>query len=96
MIGVWIAGAAQTAADRQAVFARHHQVQYQQVVPFALPQPVHRLRIVSHEHRVSVLSQIAPQQVAQPHVIVDDQNFRGLVRVHLAGGGSFGCASSFR
>ena len=74
MIGMFSPRAAQAPADRQAVLARQHEVEDHQVVALARELPVHLGRVGHGAHRVSLLGQIAVQQVAQPPVVVDDQN----------------------
>jgi hypothetical protein len=73
-----VAGAAQAAADRQAILARQHQVEHQQVVALAQPQLVHRWRAFRRHHRKALFGQVAAQQVAQPHVVVHYHNLGGV------------------
>ncbi|CFO70944.1 Uncharacterised protein [Bordetella pertussis] len=77
--------AAQAAADRQAILARQHQVENQQVKVFALPQFAHFLGIFGHEYIEPLFRQIAAQEIAQSGIIVDDQDLAGrsgVLRVH--------------
>jgi hypothetical protein len=70
-----VAGAAQAAADRQAVFAGQHQVQHQQVVALAQPQLVHGRRAFGRHDLEALFGQVTAQQVAQAHVVVDHHDF---------------------
>ena len=74
MIGMLVAGAAQPPADRQAVLAGQHQVEHHQVEALAREQLVHRVRVRHGAHDESLLGEVAVEQVAQPHVVVDDED----------------------
>ena len=69
--------------NREAVFTRHHQVENQRVKPLTHPEPVHCLAVFSHEDIEPVLTEIAPQEVPQPRVIIDHQNFRFAFSRHV-------------
>ena len=66
--------AAQAPADRQAVFAGEHQVEHQQIDALARKLLVHARRVRDGVHREPLLGEIALQQVAQPQIVVDDQD----------------------
>ena len=74
MIGVVSFAAAQLAADREPVLARQHQVEHQQVEALARPQLVHRRRVLREEDVEALLGEVTAQQVAQPLVVVDDED----------------------
>ena len=85
-IGRAVVAAAQPAQDRQAVFARHHQVEHQHVEALAQPDAVHRLGVFRDVDIEAVVAEVASQQVAQALVVVDDQDFVGRVACHGNGG----------
>jgi hypothetical protein len=66
--------AAQPAADRQAVLARQHQVEHDQVDVLARHQPVQRLAVLGQQDVETFLAQVAAQQVADAGVIVEDDD----------------------
>jgi hypothetical protein len=68
---------AQPAADRQAVFARQHQVQHDQVHRVACHHAVQRLGVLGQQHLEALLRQVAAQQVADAGVVVDDEDAVG-------------------
>ena len=82
--GGLVAGAAQAAADRQAVFAGQHQVQHQQVVALAQPQLVHGSGVFGGEDVEALFGEIAAQQVAQAHIVVHYHNL-GLMAMLVDG-----------
>jgi hypothetical protein len=69
-----IVGGAQAPADRQPVLAGQHQVEHDEVDRLASQHPVQRLRVLGEEHLEALLRQVAPQQVADAGVVVDDDN----------------------
>ena len=76
------AGAAQSAADGQPVLARQHQVEHDQVRRVALQLAVELRRIGEGRDLEALLGQVARQQVAQAHVVVDDEDLWGGCFVH--------------
>jgi len=68
--------AAQAPAYRQAVLAGQHEIEDHQVVALARKLPVHLGGVVYHAHREALLGEIAVEQVAQPGVVVHDEDFR--------------------
>ena len=76
----------QAAADGQAVFARHHQVQHDQVHGVAQQDAVQRLAVFRHHDLEAFLGQVTAQQVADAGVVVNDQNL-----VSALGGLCHGC-----
>ena len=79
MIGHAFAGAAQPAAYRKSVFAGQHQVQHDEMRRIALQFLVEIARVGKRRDVEALLGQIARQQVAQPHVVVDDEDPGGCV-----------------
>ncbi len=77
MIGVRVLGRAQPAADRQAVFARQHQVEHDQVDGLAGEHAVQRLGVFGQQHVEAFLRQVAAQQVADACVVVDNHDAVG-------------------
>ena len=69
-----VVGGAQAAADRQAVFAGHHQVEHDQVDRVAQQDAVERLAVFGHDDLEAFLRQVAAQQVADAGVVVDDHD----------------------
>ena len=69
-----VAGAAQAAADRQAVLAGQHQVEHDQVEMLAGPRPVHLRGIGDALDGEALFAEVAVQQVAQAAVVVDDED----------------------
>jgi len=72
-----VVGGTQAAADRQAVLARQHQVEHDQVHGFAGQQAVQRLGVLGQQHLEAFLRQVAAQQVADAGVVVDDDHAVG-------------------
>ena len=72
--GRTVAGGAQPAADRQAILARQHQVEDDQVDVLARHQPVQGLAVLGQEDVEAFLAQIAAQQVADAGVVVEDDD----------------------
>ena len=71
-----LAGAAQPPADGEAVLARQHEVQHQQMRRVALQAAVELGRIRQRRDLKALLGQVARQKIAQAHVVVDDEDFR--------------------
>ena len=71
--------AAQAAAHGETVFARQHEVEDDEVRRVALQLLVEVARVGKRRHLKTLLGQIAGQQVAQAHVVVDDQDPNGCV-----------------
>ncbi len=69
------ATATQAAADRQAVFARQHQVENDQVVEFAFEGAIHAAAVRDGFDGEALIGKIALQLAAQAHVIIDDEDF---------------------
>ena len=101
-----VAGTPQAAHDRQAVLARQHQIQNDQVEGLALQQPVHRRRVLREGDLELVLGQISTQQFAKLEVVVDDQEVlaggahsamitTGLRRAPAPFGGLTGCYNGY-
>ena len=67
--------AAQPPADRQTVLARQHEVEDHEIVALARELPVHLGRIRHGAHAVTLLAEVAIEQIAQPRVVVDDEDF---------------------
>ncbi len=77
---------AQAPAHRQTVFARHHQVEHDQVEALAREQFVHGGGVLGDVNAEALLGQVAVEQVAQPQVVIDheDSGFCGChVRIVL-------------
>jgi len=68
---------AQSAADGQAIFARQHQIQHEKVEMLPRPQLAHLLSILGDEYVEALFGEVAPQQVTQSRIIVDDKDFAG-------------------
>ena len=80
-----VVGGAQAAANAQAVFAGHHQVQHDQVHRIPQQQAVQCAAVFGHGDFKALLRKVAAQQVADAGVVVNDHNFVGAVggvRVH--------------
>jgi hypothetical protein len=65
---------AQAAADGEAVFARQHQVEHDQVVQLALQRAIHALGIRHGLDREPLVGEVALEQLAQAQVVIDDKN----------------------
>ena len=63
---------AQTAADAEAIFTRHHQIKDDQMIMFAAAHLVHLGTIGSGFDFKALFAEIADQQVAQAGVVIDD------------------------
>jgi len=63
---------AQLAAKRQAVLARQHQVEHDQIDLAARERCPHRLAVGSDTRLETVLAQICPEQGADLGVVIDD------------------------
>src|SRR6185369_6517926 len=72
-----VIGRPQAAADRKSVFARHHEVEYDQVGRFAQHEAVQGFPVLGQDDLESFLGQIAAQEVADSGVIVDDEDLVG-------------------
>ena len=68
------ARAAKPPAHREAVLAGQHQIEHDQMRRIALQLLVEIARVGKHRNLKSLLGQVARQEVAQPHVIVDDED----------------------
>ena len=80
-----VVAAPQAAADGQAVLSGQHQVQHQEVEVFPLPELGHFLGVFGDVDVEALLGQITAQQIAQPGIIVDDEDLAGEglgLRVH--------------
>ena len=80
-----LARAAQPPADGEAVLAGQHQVEHDEVRRVALQPLVEVARVGDRAHVEPLAGQVARQQVAQPHVVVDDEDAhrgRRRFRVH--------------
>ncbi len=64
---------AQLAQRRQAVHARHHQIEHDQVRTLAFEPPLERAGVVQHRHFDALTGQIVAQQVAEFDVVIDDK-----------------------
>ena len=71
-----LAGAAQAPAHGKAVLAGQHEVEHDQVRRVALQLLVEVARVGQRAHLEALFAEIAGQQVAQAHVVVDDENLR--------------------
>ena len=71
-----VAGGAQAAADREPVLAGQHEVEHDQMRRIALELPVEIARVGQGGDLEALLGQIAGQEIAQAHVVVDDQDLR--------------------
>ena len=71
---------AQMAAERQAVLARHHDVEHDEIEGAAVEQPAQRLGAFGNGDAIALPGEIFPHQVAYVAVIVDDRNMRR--RIH--------------
>ncbi|MDV6321207.1 hypothetical protein RVY79_19640, partial [Chromohalobacter sp. HP20-39] len=69
-----IVRAAQATADRQAIFARHHEIEHEQVEPLAQPEFVHGRGVFRHQHGEALFPEIAAQQIAQAGIVGDEEN----------------------
>ena len=74
-----LAGAAQAAAYRQPVLAGQHEVEHDEMRRIALQLLVEVARVGKRRDVEALLGQIARQEVAQAHVVVDDENPRRCV-----------------
>ena len=83
-----VALAAQTATNREPVFARQHQVQHHQVEGFTRQQTIHLFRVRDATNLEALLGQITFQQRTQAHVVIYDQNF--VVLLHCVYSQRFG------
>ena len=70
------AGAAQPAADGEPVLAGQHEVEHDEVRRIALQLLVEVARVGQRRDLEALLGQIARQEVAQAHVVVDDEDLR--------------------
>ncbi len=78
-----LARAAYPPADREAVLARQHQVEHDEVRGVALQLPVEIARVRKYGDLEALLGQVARQEVPQAHVVVDDEDLgRGDLRGH--------------
>ena len=68
--------ATQSAADRQAVFAGQHQIENDQIDVVALQLLVHLAAAAGADRIEFLLTQITHEQIAQSHVVVDNQYTR--------------------
>ena len=73
--GCAVIGRAQTPADRQAVLARHHQVQHDQVHRVAHHDAVQGFAVFGQDDLKAFLRQITAQQVPDAGIVVQDQDF---------------------
>jgi hypothetical protein len=55
-------------------FPGQHQVEHDQVVKFPLQRAVHAGCVGHGLHRKALIGEIALEQLAQPQVVIDDQN----------------------
>ena len=79
-----LAGAAQPPAHGEPVLAREHQVEDDQVRRIALQPLVELARVGERPHVEALLAQVAREEVAQAHVVVDDEDAcRGGPGVHV-------------
>ncbi len=69
-----LAGAAQAPAHRQAVLAGQHEVEHHEMRRIALQLAVEIARIGERGHLEPLLAEIAGEEVAQAHVVVDDED----------------------
>src|SRR5690606_22887420 len=76
-----VIGRAQTAANGQAIFAGHHQIQHDQIDGFAQQDAIERLAILGNHDLEAFLGQVAAQQVADTCVVIDDQDLVGAIVV---------------
>ena len=82
--GRTVIGGPQTAANRQTVFARHHQIEHDQVNRVAQHDSVQRLAVFGQYDLEAFLGQVTTQQVTNAGVVIKDENLVG------AGGLSLG------
>ena len=71
------AGAAQPAADGESVFAGQHEVQHHEVRRIALELAVEIAGVGQRRDLETLFAQVSRQQIAQAHVVVDDEHLRG-------------------
>ena len=69
-----VARAAQAPAHRQAVLAGQHQVEHEQVRRVALQALVEVARVGQRGDLEALLAEIAGEEIAQAHVVVDDED----------------------
>jgi hypothetical protein len=75
--GRGVVGRAQAAADAQAVFAGQHEVEHDEIDRLAREHAVQRLGVLGQQDVEAFLGQVAPQQVADARVVVDDHDAVG-------------------
>ena len=68
------AGAAQPPADREPVLAGQHQVEHDEARRVALQPLVELARVGNRAHLEALAREVAVEEVAQPDVVVDDQD----------------------
>ena len=75
--GRTVIGGSQAAAYRQAVFARHHQVQHDQVYRVAQHDAVERLAVFRKNDFKTLLRQVAAKQITDAGIVVKNEDFVG-------------------
>src|SRR5262249_23379961 len=81
-----VVGGAQTTADRQAVFARQHEVEHDQVDRLAGEDAVQRLGVFGQQGLEPFLGEVAAQEIPDARVVVDHDDAVGSSvggRIHL-------------
>ena len=74
-----VIGGTQAAADGKPVFARHHQVEHDDVHGFAQQKAVERLAIFGDHDFKAFLREVAAQQITDSCIVVHHQNFVGAI-----------------
>ena len=69
-----VALTSQASANAQTIFARHHEIEHDQVIMFPTPGFVHLLGVRHSLDFETLFAEIAGQQVAQTGVVIDDQD----------------------
>ncbi len=82
MIGTRLAGAAQAAAHGKPVLAGQHEIEHDEMGRVALQLAVEVARIGERRDLEALLAEIAREEVAQAHVVVDHQNLVRIARAH--------------
>ncbi len=74
-----VARRAQAPADREAVLAREHEIEHDEVVAHALQLAIHRRGVGGRIDAEALFGEIALEEVAQPQVVVDHQDLLALL-----------------
>ena len=81
-----VTGRAQTPANGQPIFTRHHQVQHDQVDRLAQQDAGERLAVFGQQDVKTFLAEVAAQQVPNAGIVVYHKNFVGSGRRVWHGG----------